>query len=551
VTTELPFELKPLQKYTVECPECGHYREKNRTRTLTVYRDTDGFIRWQCSHAGQCSLNERQWAKDPSPEDVNHDMTNDTVKPLKVAGELPKTHDGNPLWWYKNDKGEPLYAVMRKDLDSGKVYYPVSLQETGQTVQLPNWPRVVGLYGQEMLATHGKVLVVEGEKTRDAAQALFPEVAVVAWRGGASNIRSEDFYAVKGKKVYLWPDNDGAGSKAMAKVAEIIGHENEVYLVDVSGFPEKSDLADNLPMDKVYAAIKGAALIHKPVVYTSSMEEIDAQEIILGRSFKSGWPEVDEVVRFPSSGVVVIEGRTGHAKTGTAVNFASNFLRSGGSVHYFSYEIPASRVFNRFRRLLQAAEDTTSDPREWVNKGYLRIYDQSRQLPLKNLKKILDNPDFAQSLVVIDYAQIVPGTLELRLHMIELMDSLRVLANTHGFLVLLLSQLTPDYSNPLLDSPAESKALHNSAEMVLRVWNKENAFNHPVYDDVPGNLILHVIKNRDGESGHLIGFAWADAAYMEPNGHIDKVGKHKKEENRQTKALETIADILKQQFGGF
>lgn len=556
---EIDFELKPLQKYNIECPECGKYREKNRTRTLTVYRDPPNekgvsYVRWQCSHAGQCTLNERQWAIDPSPEDVDHTMTNETVKPLKPVGELPKTHEGNQLWWYKNSEGEPLYAVMRKNTESGKSYYPVSLQEDGSTVQLPNWPRAIGLYGQEDIEKSSKILVVEGEKTADAARGLFPGVAVVTWRGGASNIRAEDFAGTNGKVVYLWPDNDEPGRKAMGKIAGLLARSNEIYMVDTTVFPPKSDLADSLDKILVNKAIKEAKLIAKPESEHTTLEEIRAQDEKLGKRFIVGWEEVDFRVKFPSSGVVVLEGRTGHAKTGSAVNIAANVLKMGGNVLFFSYEVPASRVYTRFVGALGYPDQRPAAAvmvDEYLTNGRLKIYDQSRQIPLKKLKEILDNPELRQALIVIDYAQIVPcASAEMRNKMIDLMDSLRILANTHGFLVVLLSQLTPDYSNPLYDAPRDAKDIHFSAEMVLRVWNKDNEFGHPTYDDLPGNFVMHVIKNRDGESGHLIGFAWDEGVYLEPNGHISKAGKHKKEESRSTLALETIANILQHNFGG-
>jgi 5S rRNA maturation endonuclease (ribonuclease M5) len=555
----LPFEVKPLRKYNVFCPECGPYRDKRNTKTLTVYRDKDGFIRWQCSHVGQCTLNERKWAKDPNPEEVQDlpEMTSATIV-RHVITEIPETHNGNQLWWYKDDDGYPLYAVMRKNNDTGKTYHPVSIQEDGSTVQLPNWPAISRLYGQENLKENNKVLVVEGEKARDAAQRIFPEVAVITWRGGAANIQSADWNALEGKTVWLWPDNDEPGHKAMEKIASLL-LRSTVHLVNVSSFPRKSDLADDLDLVKVKELIKSAPVIHKPTLDICSMESIEEQAEKLNKRFSIGWPEIDEVVSFPASGVVVLEGRTGHAKTGSAINISTNYLKSGGEVRFFSYEIPASRVFTRFVRSLNADVeydkvfngDESNIVRGWIDGQNLKIYDQSKQLPLKRLKELLDDPSLSRSLVVIDYAQIVPCSgIEQRTKMIDLMDSLRILANTHGFLVLLLSQLTPDYANPLYDAPRDAKDIHFSAEMVLRVWNKDNEFGHPSYDEVPGNYTMHVYKNRDGESGHLIGFAWYKGAYLEPNGHIIKAGRVKREDNKSAQALEKIANILANQFGG-
>lgn len=547
----LPFELKPLRKYNISCPKCGEYRDKLRTKTLTVYRDPDGYIRWQCSHAGQCEWNERQYVRDPSPEDVAHTMTTDTIKPLKYVGELPTHHEGNQLWWYKNDKGEPLYAVMRQDRDGGKSYYPVTLRADGCTFRLPAWPEVRAFYGAQSALDKGRILVVEGEKAADIAGRLFSEVGVITWRGGASNTNTGNWGDLVGKKVYLWPDNDDPGRQAMSRIAELIGSQNEVYMVDTTVFPPKSDLADQLDKILVNKQIKEAQLLHKQEVQYCTIEEIDEQTDKLSNRFSIGWPDIDDHVSFPSSGVIVLEGRTGHAKTGSAVNLARLSLDGDRTVHFFSYEIPASRVFNRFVRVFEERDGEVGRIKDFIRNKKLNIYDQSSQIPLKKLKEIVSSPKMAGSLVVIDYAQIVPcASNEMRNKMIDLMDTLRIAANTYGFVVLLLSQLTPDYSNPLHDAPRDAKDIHFSAEMVLRVWNKDNEFGHPIYDEVPGNYTMHVLKNRDGESGHLIGFVWDRGAYLEPNGHIVKAGRAKREENKSTVALQEIAAILKHQFGG-
>lgn len=540
--------IKPLRKYTIACPKCSELREKGNTRSLTIYRDKDKFIRWQCSHAGQCPWNERQWAIDPSPEDLDGVPETSAAVPLKAIGELPKTHEGNPLWWYRNAKGEPLYAVMRQNTDTGKSYYPVSLKDGTTTVRIPAWPESKTFYGEEKLVDASVVLVVEGEKSADAAQLLFPKIAVITWRGGAANLGTADWSSLKEKKVYLWPDNDAPGIKAMHALVDKITN-CDIYMVDTAIFPSKSDLADNLPQDLINKQIHSSELISKSSMYCT-LEEIKDQAERLDRRFTTGWAEIDDKVSFPSSGVVVLEGRTGHAKTGSAVNLAHNVLGMGGLVHFFSYEIPASRVVTRFVRVNEEEEGQVDLINQYIEGKKLNIYDQSRQLPLSKLKMILDSPRMQGSLVVIDYAQIVPcEAKEMRFKMIELMDTLRILANTHGFLVLLLSQLTPDYANPLHDVPREAKDIHFSAEMVLRVWNKDNEFGHPLYDEVPGNYVMHVLKNRDGEAGHLIGFVWDRGAYLEPNGHITKGVKAKYHESRSTVALETIATILQNQYG--
>lgn len=60
-----------------------------------------------------------------------------------------------------------------------------------------------------------QVLVVEGEKTADAARALFPALLVFSWPGGSKAIPFVDWSPVAGRKVIAWPDADRPGFQAM------------------------------------------------------------------------------------------------------------------------------------------------------------------------------------------------------------------------------------------------------------------------------------------------------------------------------------------------
>lgn len=73
------------------------------------------------------------------------------------------------------------------------------------------------LYGLDKLAAHpgAQVMVVEGEKTADAAQALYEAAGIsrdklvtVAWPGGGKAVKFTDWSALAGRAVALWPDAD-------------------------------------------------------------------------------------------------------------------------------------------------------------------------------------------------------------------------------------------------------------------------------------------------------------------------------------------------------
>ncbi|MBK7416150.1 MAG: DUF927 domain-containing protein [Dechloromonas sp.] len=68
----------------------------------------------------------------------------------------------------------------------------------------------------------GAVVIVEGEKARDAAVLLFPENPVLTWQGGAQAVSKADWLPLAGREVWIWPDNDPAGSKAAGDLAAIL-----------------------------------------------------------------------------------------------------------------------------------------------------------------------------------------------------------------------------------------------------------------------------------------------------------------------------------------
>ncbi len=110
------------------------------------------------------------------------------------------------------------------------------------------------LYGLEQLKEmpNATVLIVEGEKTADAAKAnpLFKDMAVVTWNGGCSSVQKSDWSVLKDKNVIVWPDNDQPGLNAANKIAEILKAQGNECVKTVNlpaTLPHKWDLADKSP----------------------------------------------------------------------------------------------------------------------------------------------------------------------------------------------------------------------------------------------------------------------------------------------------------------
>jgi hypothetical protein len=81
------------------------------------------------------------------------------------------------------------------------------------------WP----LYGLDRLARNpgGPVLVVEGEKTADAAQRIFPDLVPVT-SGSSDSAASAEWDALAGRDVLIWPDADDPGQGYAVKVAGLL-----------------------------------------------------------------------------------------------------------------------------------------------------------------------------------------------------------------------------------------------------------------------------------------------------------------------------------------
>lgn len=173
-------------------------------------------------------------------------------------------------WTYLDAAGAVLGYVCRFETAEGKEVIPLSYGSLGG--RPPEWrwksfsdPRP--LYGLDRLAARpgAQVLVVEGEKTADAAQQLLPGVVVVTWPGGSKALGKVDWTPLAGRKICIWPDGDAqrygdthplagelkplheqAGTAAALKIAGILAAQGCDY-IRVVRYPDPG--ADGAPVD--------------------------------------------------------------------------------------------------------------------------------------------------------------------------------------------------------------------------------------------------------------------------------------------------------------
>lgn len=166
------------------------------------------------------------------------------ITPCPSIGQITHRDFGKPsfTWCYKDKIGQPIYYVCRFNLPNGKKEFrPYSYWTDGNKSRFL-WrgiPTPRPLYGLELLQSSAKatVMLVEGEKTADAARLLFTHILVLTWHGGANAVQEYDWTQLKGRRIILTPDNDYThthsdgkikswreqpGNMAMLKINEIL-----------------------------------------------------------------------------------------------------------------------------------------------------------------------------------------------------------------------------------------------------------------------------------------------------------------------------------------
>jgi len=104
------------------------------------------------------------------------------------------------------------------------------------------------LYGLGRLAARptSPVVLCEGEKAADAAQALLPSYACLAWPNGAESADKADLGPLLTRKVVIWPDNDEPGHKAAKFLATQLPRASTLRVDDLL---DGADAADVTPLE--------------------------------------------------------------------------------------------------------------------------------------------------------------------------------------------------------------------------------------------------------------------------------------------------------------
>lgn len=164
-------------------------------------------------------------------------------------------------WRYYDKDGQTIGFVCRYLKEGRKTYRPWTFGRFGE-IAAPlewrslTWPSPRPLYGLDRLANRSaaKVLLCEGEKAADAAQALIGGMVCMTWPGGSDAVWHIDWTPLAGRHVILCPDADAPGMAAMRVVAGFLLAINcTVELIDTTDMPEAWDLGDAVDWDGAQA----------------------------------------------------------------------------------------------------------------------------------------------------------------------------------------------------------------------------------------------------------------------------------------------------------
>ena len=192
---------------------------------------------------------------------------NGLVAPSVDAYRHPKLGKPSRLWPYRYANGELVGYVARWDVPGGGKEIRPLVYEDGRWC-LKGIPIPRPIYNLRVLYERpdAPVLVVEGEKTSDAAGKLFSSYVPTTSMGGANAARLSDWTPLKGREVVVWPDNDPDGRRYAREVAALVltaGASSTRIVRLPEGMPPHWDLADPVPdgadVDRLLADAEPAA----------------------------------------------------------------------------------------------------------------------------------------------------------------------------------------------------------------------------------------------------------------------------------------------------
>jgi len=416
---------------------------------------------------------------------------------------------------YTDENGKMLYQVIR--------YVPKTFRQRhksdgGDWIWNMDGVRRVLYRLPEVIKTQD-LFIVEGEKDVDNLVALgFPATCNV---GGAKKWLDSYSETLKGKNVFIVPDNDEPGREHAEMVAKSLAGKAQIFRIDlthkdISEFIKESGGAAQKAVlgliDKAKPILPGANVPIKSMLeLESEYRKFIATSESRSLSFSRWIPTLGLEVRNLVPGeLMVILADTGVGKTAILQNIARNARPL--STLMFELELPGSLIFERF---VQMQEKITGDkvhslykqgePPPWNQLGEMsHIFTCTEsKLGIVDIERITNEAELKMgerpALVMIDYIGLINSVGNSRYErMSDVAEQAKVLAKSTNTIVIIASQVRRASGNDdcsvALHDAKDSGSIENSAGLVIGAWREGD-----------GEILkLKILKNTKGRSGRVI-----------------------------------------------
>lgn len=434
--------------------------------------------------------------------------------------KTPPAKPQAPTWVYTDASGSPVLGVKRfATADGGKTFRQSTPDGNGW--RFGGLPRGTPppLYGLPL--PDGTVVVVEGEKARDAATGALqgiPGFVVTCWPGGCANARYVDLTPLQGRTVVLWPDADPPGIAAMQTVAQrLSGIAAAVHVVDVADLPKSADAADLDPEEvrrRITAALDHGEESRTPASIWPAPVDVAAllaTDPVPPASIIADW--------LPCGYATMLAGHGGAGKSSIALHLAA-CIATGADffglpterrrVLYLSCEDRADVLHWRLARIVRHAGITDLAEHltlmDLVGHDALLWRQDAPETPAYGALRDLIRSTGAEVLIVDGAADAFGGNENDRAQVKQFINALVGLVPPHGAALLLHHVNKQSAGAAVAEGYSGSTGWHNA---VRARW-----YLHPETERTDdglaptGDLLLDLQKSNLGRAGQSMRFRW-------------------------------------------
>ena len=218
--------------------------------------------------------------------DLHSEERRKQIRPVSKDGGEDKIYDyrdehGRLQYQRVRKKGEKRFVYRRPDGKGGWIYSlydidPRTNQKTGKKAV----KRLLYRLGRVVRAELNEpILLVEGEKDVHTAESL----GFVATTAGSATdwlalVKDNGHSPLKGRKIWLIPDNDDAGEALVEAVRNTLALDADIRVLRLPGLPEKGDLSD-------FAEYQGPERARQKILHQGPVSDRLTPRLPMGKDF--------------------------------------------------------------------------------------------------------------------------------------------------------------------------------------------------------------------------------------------------------------------------